>query len=328
MYILSTSMISGHDTEGVFLNRNDTTPSEPETVGTGSAGCQAQADPAVAQFARFLSIVKQLRGPEGCPWDREQTPETLKRFLVEESFECVDAISRGNRGHAREELGDVFLIVSMIAYVYQQEGSFTVEAVLAEIADKLVRRHPHVFGESRAEDSAAVKAQWDDIKANVEGKAAKGSLLDAVSRGFPPLEVALRLQKKAAKVGFDWASCRPVIAKVQEELSEIEAVLAQSEPRQAGDNTGSEQKGEEDRDVANHERLEQEAGDLLFAAVNLARKAGVDPTLALHRCNESFRRRFAFVERGMQERGLEMHQEQLAIMDELWNAAKTAPKRC
>lgn len=287
----------------------DGNPVGNQHYGDGDAsGTQAAA---VAQFARFLAVVEHLRGPDGCPWDREQTPETLKRFLVEESFECVDAISRGDQAGAREELGDVFLIASMIAYVYEQEGAFTVGQVLSEITEKLVRRHPHVFGESEARDSAAVKAQWDDIKTNVEGKATNGSLLDSVSRGFPPLEVALRLQKKAARVGFDWPTYRPVIAKVKEELAEIEDELTEAEGATAPD----------------QDRIEQELGDLLFATVNLVRKLGVDPTLALHRCNESFRHRFAFVERGMQQQGLEMRAGQLEAMDELWNAAKSSTDR-
>ena len=252
------------------------------------------------QFARFYEIVRILRGPLGCPWDREQTPDSLKGFLLEEAFECIDAISSQDSEHVAEELGDVFLIAAMIGYVYEQSGEFRVERVFRDIGDKLIRRHPHVFSGAAELDSEAVKRQWDDIKIDVEGKDAKQSLLDKVPRGFSPLEAAYRLQRKAAKVGFDWSEHSAVVRKIREEVAELEAEI----------------------DSANQSRIEQEVGDLLFSVVNLARKLEIDPTLALHHSNEKFRRRFAHVEREMHADQRQMSAAQQQLMDKLWNEAK------
>lgn len=259
---------------------------------------------ALLAFERFFEIIRVLRSPQGCPWDIEQTPTTLKGFLLEEAFECVDAVSSGDESGVREELGDVLLIATMIAYVYEQSGVFRVADVLKDIGDKLVRRHPHVFGDAVARDSERVKQQWDEIKVRVEGKRSKTGILDGVKRNLPPLDTAMKLQKKAAKVGFDWKDHIPVIDKVREEVEELERELER-------DGAGTE-----------HPGIEHEIGDLLFSAVNLSRKLDIDPTLALHAANERFRYRFGYVEKTLRAQGTEPSSEHLDEMERLWTAAK------
>jgi len=265
------------------------------------------AEPGLAvekAFGRLYSIVARLRAPDGCPWDREQSPASLRGSVIEEAYELVEAIDEGDAAHVAEEAGDLFLLATMIPYMYEEKGAFSVAQALEGIGDKLIRRHPHVFGQAVADTPEAVLRQWDDIKENVEGRRKKDSLLDAVSRALPPLERAYKLQKKAAKVGFDWARSADVWAKAREELLEAEEAceaLAATGERAA---------------------LEEELGDLLFSAVNLSRFLGVDPALALHAANEKFSRRFRQVEKGMAESGREMSAEHMAFMDGLWNAAK------
>ena len=178
---------------------------------------------------RLYSIVETLRGEGGCPWDREQSPLTLRGDLIEETYECIEAIDEQNPDHIREELGDLFLLVTMISYMYQQEKLFTVSDVLNDISEKLIRRHPHVFGELRAENqegtlsSGMVLDNWARIKVEQEGRKPKDSVLDEVSRGLPPLDRAWKLQKKAAKQGFDWPNVKGALDKLKEELAEVEA---------------------------------------------------------------------------------------------------------
>lgn len=259
-------------------------------------------------FARLYGIVARLRAPDGCPWDREQTPASMRGNLIEEAYELVEAIDEKDPAHVREEVGDLFLLATMIAYMYEEEGAFGVADSLHDNADKLVRRHPHVFGDSEASDSAAVLRQWADIKEKVEGKRRKDSLLDEVSRALPPLERAYRVQKKAAKVGFDWPAAEGVWAKAREELLEAEAAC---EAAAAG---------------GDREALEEELGDLLFSAINLSRYLGVDPAVALHRTVEKFSRRFRHVERRMAESGLPLAAEHFRHMDALWDEAKALEK--
>ncbi|MDR2098387.1 MAG: nucleoside triphosphate pyrophosphohydrolase, partial [Spirochaetaceae bacterium] len=237
-------------------------------------------------FERFFDIVKRLRAPDGgCPWDLEQTPETLRGSLIEETFECVEAIDEDDPAHIREELGDVFLLACMISYMHEQAGLFSVSDVLDGISEKLVRRHPHVFGDVKVEDSAEVLKNWSRIKVEAEGRGGKDSVLDEVSRALPPLERAFRLQKKAAKQGFDWTDASGVFAKTEEELGEAREAAAF-----AGANAES---GEGRRE------LEEELGDLLFSAVNLCRFLKVDPSAALNGANAKFTRRFKYVEKRM-----------------------------
>ena len=263
-------------------------------------------------FERLYQTIIRLRAPDGCPWDREQTPLSLRETLIEDAYETIEAITEaGEAGsdHVCEELGDVFLNATLISYIYEQTGDFTVADSLNKVSDKLVRRHPHVFGatEGFAGPESALKtdtadkvlAQWDVIKRGVEGRKAD-SILDEVSKGMPALERAVKLQKKAAKSGFDWATLDDVWPKVDEELAELrEAVL--------------------DGDFSH---IEDEIGDLLFAVVNISRHLKVDPGVALTRTNAKFTRRFRHVEKSMKEAGIPMDKSHLREMDVYWDQAK------
>jgi tetrapyrrole methylase family protein/MazG family protein len=273
-------------------------------------------------FARLYSIVSRLRAPDGCPWDREQTPASLRGSVVEEAYELVEAIDEGDAPHVAEEAGDIFLLATMIAYMHEQKGSFSVADALGGISAKLVRRHPHVFADAVAETPDAVLKQWDDIKEKVEGRRRKDSVLDSVSRALPPLERAYKLQKKAAKAGFDWAAAGDVWAKAREELFEAErACEALGAAKLAGADEASEAAS-----AAGTESLEEELGDLLFTAVNLARYLEVDPAIALHSANEKFSRRFRHVEKRMAESGLALEPGNMERMDAFWDEAKRAQR--
>jgi tetrapyrrole methylase family protein/MazG family protein len=262
-------------------------------------------------FDELYGVIIRLRAPDGCPWDREQSPATLRGDLIEETYECVEAIDEKDPAHIKEELGDLYLLVTMLAYMHQQEGVFTVEEVLRGIAEKLIRRHPHVFGETRVRDSAEVLENWAKIKVELEGRPPKDSVLDGVSRGLPTLDRAFKLQKKAAKAGFDWPDAGGPIAKIREELAETEAAL------------GVLDGPENSRNAENTEALEGELGDLLFSVVNLCRYLKVDPSVALQRTNVKFEKRFKYVEAKMKENGTAMVRENLAVMDRHWEAAKS-----
>ncbi|MDR2376606.1 MAG: nucleoside triphosphate pyrophosphohydrolase [Treponema sp.] len=264
------------------------------------------AEKVSAAFRALYNVIVRLRGPGGCPWDREQDPLSLRGDLIEETYECVEAIDGKDPAHIREELGDLYLLVTMISYMHQEDGTFTVGEVLDGIAEKLIRRHPHVFGELKVKDSAEVLENWARIKVEQEGRKPKDSILDQVSRGFPPLDRAFRLQKKAAKAGFDWPDVEGVIAKVREELEETRAVLAAPAPGES----------------PSTEALEGELGDLLFSAVNLCRYLQVDPSVALQRTNVKFEGRFKHVEKKMKESGRDLGPEHFALMDRYWEEAK------
>ena len=277
-----------------------------DALGETEGGPKAAA--AAAAFGRLYSIVARLRAPDGCPWDREQTPATLRGSVLEEAYELVEAIDEGDAPHVREEAGDLYLLSTMIAYMHEESGAFSVADSLDAISAKLVRRHPHVFADSDASTPEAVLRQWNDIKERVEGRRRKDSILDEVSRAMPPLERAYKLQKKAAKAGFDWAAAADVWAKAREELGEAERECEASAAQ--GDRAA----------------LEDELGDLIFSAVNLSRFLGVDPSLALHGAIEKFSRRFRHVERRMAEAGLPLAAEHMGRMDAFWDEAKAAER--
>ena len=270
---------------------------------------------AAVSFDRLYEVVCRLRAPDGCPWDIEQTPESTRANLIEEAYECVEAINEKDPAHIREELGDVFLLATMLSYMYEQSGDFSVSDSLESVSDKLIRRHPHVFGDAVAETSDEELKQWDEIKVKLEGRQAKDSVLDKVSRALPPLERAYQLQKKAAKVGFDWLNPDDVWDKIEEELAES---------REACDALTSHTVDGVDSVAIglSTEHLEEEIGDLLFSVVNIARFLNVDPMVALHRANGKFSKRFRHVERSMRERGHAMSAETFAEMDALWDDAK------
>lgn len=261
-------------------------------------------------FEKLHCITRQLRAPDGCAWDREQTPESLRGNVIEEAYELVDAINSRDTAHICEELGDLFLLPTMIAVMYAEAGNFSMEQVFAGVCDKLIRRHPHVFGDSTADNPDAIIKQWNDIKVQVEGRRTKDSVLDEVKQGLPPLERAYKLQKAAAKAGFDWESSDGPWDKMAEELAEARAACQ-----------ALERQSETSQDCL-HQRLEDEIGDLLFSLINVARKHGVDPTLALHRSMEKFGRRFRHVEKRMAETGQAMDKNKLGLMDSYWNEAK------
>jgi MazG family protein len=248
---------------------------------------------------QLIDIVAKLRGPGGCPWDREQTHSTLRAGLIEEAYEVVDAINQSDDANLREELGDLLLQSVFHAQIAHEEGRFDFDQVARGIAEKLVRRHPHVFGDDHCADSHAVLQRWDEIKRAEKGARAE-SALDGIPGGLPALLRAEKVQKKAARVGFDWPDAAPVFGKVREELAEIEAEIA----------------------AGKAEAIEDEIGDLLFSVVNLARKLHINGETALQRATEKFSARFKQVEALARERGLVLDGMMLAEFDALWEEVK------
>jgi tetrapyrrole methylase family protein/MazG family protein len=266
------------------------------------------ADERTAAFGRLCGIIEKLRGEGGCPWDREQTPETLRGGLIEETYECIEAIDEKDSVHIQEELGDLYLLVTMIAYMHEEAGAFSVGTVLDGVCEKLVRRHPHVFSRLKNQDapsSSQVLDNWAKIKVEQEGRKPKDSVLDGVSRSLPPLDRAWKLQKKAASLGFDWPALDGVLEKVREELAETEAEIAGA-----------------DAEEPVLPALEAELGDLLFSVVNLCRFLKVEPSVALQRTNVKFERRFKQVEKRTKETGGAAP----AAMEQFWQEAKAAER--
>jgi ATP diphosphatase len=261
-------------------------------------------------IARLLEIMAALRTPgSGCPWDLEQTFETIAPYTIEEAYEVADAIVRGNLDDLRDELGDLLLQVVFHARMAQEQGVFDFADVVESLTAKLLRRHPHVFGEMRGLTPKAVEGLWERIKRAERAKtggqpSGHESALAGVPAALPALTRALKLQGKAGKVGFDWNDPRAVLAKIREEADEIERELA------AGD----------------HVTAGAEVGDLLFAVVNLARHLDVDPEAMLRATNQKFERRFAAIERALADRGKSPQTASLEEMDELWNEAKAAER--
>jgi tetrapyrrole methylase family protein/MazG family protein len=272
-------------------------------------------------FNGLCDIVRRLRAPDGCPWDREQTPATLRGDLIEETYECVEAIDEKEPNHIKEELGDIFLLVTMLSYMHEQAGLFSVADVLEAVSEKLIRRHPHVFGETKVKDSAEVLQNWAKIKVEQEGRKPKDSILDEVSNGLPVLDKAYKLQKKAAKVGFDWDKPDEVFAKIQEELVEVQTELDKLNRQQA-----DLEQATLTTQPADTSALEAELGDALFAIVNLCRFLKVEPSVALQRTNAKFTARFKYVENRMKETGQEMKHGNLSAMEQYWQEAKLCDK--
>lgn len=257
-------------------------------------------------FRRLYQIVARLRAPDGCPWDRKQTPESLRSFLLEETYECLEAIDEGDDDHLKEELGDLYMLVGMTSYMREQEHRFTVAEVLSTVCEKLVRRHPHVFADAHVKDADEVVTQWAEIKNTVEGrKSDSESILSKVPKGLPPLERAYQLQRRAREAGFDWSDIGGVWAKLEEEIAELRASI-----------------DDDERSEAVGRATESEYGDLLFTVVNLGRFLKVDPSVALLSANEKFKRRFSYVERRMRESGKELKPETFDLMDRFWEEAK------
>jgi len=274
------------------------------TIAKKASDTTAAFTPA-RDIGRLLDIMAALRTPKsGCPWDLEQNFATIAPYTIEEAYEVADAIARNDLADLKDELGDLLLQVVFHARMAQEQQAFDFGDVVEAITAKLIRRHPHVFGEAGAQTPRAVEGLWERIKA--EEKAARGKpepagALAGVPVALPALTRALKLQDKASKVGFDWNDPRAVLSKIREEADEIEAAL--------------------DRDQAQAQAA-GEVGDLLFAAVNLARHLGADPEAVLRQTNQKFERRFAAIERALGARGKKPQDATLAEMDALWDAAK------
>ena len=282
-------------------------------------------------FTKLYTIIGILRSD--CPWDREQKPYSMRQFLIEEAFECVDAIENDDLMHMKEELGDVFLVVLMISYMLEETSDTSVSAILDMLSDKLVRRHPHIFSRSANSpmDAAAVERQWNTIKQaekrdnygkkdttvqeNIEhkdrdkdtGALNDKGILDNISLGLSPLQRALEIQKRVSRVGFDWKRSIDIVEKIREELNEIMEYLSDDDAL---------------ADNRHEPALTEELGDLLFSVVNLARFLSINPSLAMHSGNNKFIRRFQELERRM----VPLNASNLTEMEMHWNAIKTSER--
>jgi MazG family protein len=266
--------------------------------------------PSAISFQRLCEIVAKLRAPGGCPWDREQTHESLLPALIEEAYEVAGAVRANDTANFREELGDLLLLIVMHAEIASESGRFDTNGVLKEVTEKLIRRHPHVFGSSDARDSGAVLKQWESIKrAEKKHKPGRnagdagGHYLDDFPLALPALMRAQKTQSKVARVNFDWTELDDVIAKVEEEIQELKQAIL-----------------EQDR-----KSIEDEVGDLLFAVVNLARKCKLDAESALQGATDKFVFRFNRLEDELQSRGKKLGDVDLAEMDKIWNQIKETP---
>ncbi len=259
----------------------------------------------MSEIDRLREIVAKLRAPDGCPWDREQTHASLRSSLIEEAYEVCEAIDNKDDAHLREELGDLLLQVVMHAQMASETVRFDFDEIAREIADKLVRRHPHVFGENKLADSAAVLKQWDEIKRAEKGKQSE-SILANISHAMPALMRAEKVQKRVARVGFDWTDLHSVVEKIREEVLEVEAEIRRNE----------------------HAKLEEELGDLLFAVVNLTRKAKFDAELLLNAATNKFVERFQKLEAVVNKRAKKVGELSLTELDGIWDEIKNAERQC
>lgn len=271
-------------------------PTEPELPNES---------PAAAGFTRLVEIMARLRSPEGCPWDREQTFDTIKPYLLEETYEVMDAIDARDWDGLADELGDLLLQVVFFSQMAKEAGHFDVTDAIQAINSKLIRRHPHVFADGDAKTSDEVLRKWDEIKAGEKAASANASakpkgLLAGVPRSVPALMEARQISSRAANAGFDWSNVEQVLEKLNEELAELDGARKTGSP----------------------EELQDEIGDLLFVIVNIARFLKVDPEQALRGTNSKFRQRFDFVEKGLEARGKSPREATLDEMEELWKDAK------
>lgn len=264
-----------------------------------------QAHESTHRFEELVALVAKLRGPDGCPWDREQSHESIKGLVVEEAYEVVEAIDEGDDAELKAELGDLLLQVVFHSQIATDEERFGVGDVIDTLQEKLIRRHPHVFGGEKADTSGEVLKNWEALKE--AERAAKGlagpdaSMLESVSRALPAMLEAFQLTTKTARVGFDWPNADDAIGKLEEEIEELKSAS---------------------RGPAGSHEIEMEVGDLLFTAVNISRLLGVDPETALKASSRKFRRRFRYIEDRLRERGSRPADSSLDEMDGLWNEAK------
>ncbi len=257
-------------------------------------------------FDELVRIMHILQAPGGCPWDREQTHQSLKPYLLEETYEALEAIDSGSDSHLAEELGDVLLQVVFHAELAARDGRFSIDDVVHGINEKLKRRHPHVFGDAEAETSGQVVKNWEEIKRREKReKKEGGSVLDGLPRSLPALIRARRIQEKVSRVGFDWSRTEEVLLKVEEELGELKEASA------SGDRAA----------------VEEELGDLLFAVANLARFVSLCPEDALRKTIDKFQRRFQYIESELPKRGKKLGEASLEEMDALWDEVKKTEKK-
>ncbi|KGQ42793.1 nucleoside triphosphate hydrolase [Gallibacterium anatis] len=260
------------------------------------------------KLEKFAEIIAKLRDPNGgCPWDLEQTYQTMPPHILEEAYEVVEAINQDDRKELKEELGDLLMQVVFLSQLAQEEGAFTLDDVIDGITDKIIRRHPHVFGEIKAENSDEVLKNWENIKQQERYQKEQFSILDNVPIALPSLLRAAKLQKRCAKVGFDWSELEPTIQKVEEELQEV--------------------RDEVSKQLQNSQAIEEEIGDLLFASVNVARHLKLNPEEALRKANLKFERRFRQVEQSILASGRQLEQVSLAEMDLIWDQVKQQEKQ-
>jgi ATP diphosphatase len=289
------------------------------------------------EISRLIEIMAALRTPvTGCPWDLEQSFETIAPYTIEEAYEVADAIERRDLADLRDELGDLLLQVVYHSRLAEEQGAFAFGDVVEAVTKKMIRRHPHVFGDGPARDPATVRATWDQLKAeeraeksaerarmsDVDRPTSEGArTLSDVPSTLPALTRAIKLQGKAAKVGFDWPNLLPVFEKLKEEIQEFEEVALPHDPRVTSDPHRSDEANA--KTVA---AVKEEFGDMLFVMANIARHLEIDPEAALRGANAKFVRRFAYIEKVLDERGKNPAQSNLAEMDELWNEAKAIEK--
>ena len=247
----------------------------------------------------LLSIIRMLRSPKGCPWDRLQTKGDVGRYLIEEAYEVIDAIDSGSPAALREELGDLLFQILFLAQIGEEKGEFDLSGVMEDIKEKMIRRHPHVFGDAKAESIEDVRDHWRYIKSTVEGKA-KNGLLAGIPRSLPALKRAQVVTERASSVGFDWDDASEVLKKFEEELREFETACRNGR----------------------REMIQEELGDMLFCLVNLSRFSGVDAEAALQAATEKFTRRFAHIEKSLRTQGKTPEEVSLAEMDRLWDESK------
>ena len=253
------------------------------------------------EFLRLVRIMRKLRGEGGCPWDKEQTHQTLRPYLIEEAYEVLEAIDENNMNKLKEELGDLLLQIVFHAQIAMEEKNFELKEIIMTIADKLERRHPHVFGNTMVNSVESVLTNWEKIK-SAEKPGERSSILDGIPRDLPALQYAEKIQSKAAKVGFEWADVNGAWRKVHEEADELRKISA-----------------EKNADIS---KVEEEVGDLLFAVVNVARFLKVHPEQALRKTINKFNRRFRFIEETAKKTGKNLALMDLMEMDELWEKAK------
>ncbi len=262
------------------------------------------------QFTELVELISRLRAPGGCPWDREQTHESLKPMMLEEAYEAVEAIDEGNDEELKGELGDLLLQVVFHSQIATGENRFTIAEVIERISSKMIRRHPHVFGEVTAQTAGEVLRNWEAIKAaelEAKGKRAdEGSMLDSVSTKLPAVMEAFQMTTKVSRVDFDWPDVASVLEKLDEEVEELKQAVGDQQPT--------------------HKEIAGEVGDLLFVAVNVARLLGIDPESALKSSNRKFRRRFRYIEERLRAQGRKPADSDHDEMDALWDEAKRQEK--